>query len=98
MHQPGITYAVGETYAEDCDEDESVQCSRGLHVATMAWCLRNWRSGWRLLRVRVEPGDIAAIPLGTDGKFRVRKLTVIAEVPITEWGEGPWSPREPSNA
>jgi hypothetical protein len=81
-----ITCQIGsEISADDADEDEGFQCG------TFAWCLRNWKSGWRILRVMHDRDDIAAIPIGTDGKWRVRRLRVIDEVPMSEWGEGPWS-------
>jgi len=94
-----INYAIGEEYTEpDASTDESQQCAAGLHVATLAWCLREWKPGWRILRVQHAGADIAAIPLGTDGKWRVRRLRVLAEVPMSEWGEGPWSAKSNGGA
>jgi len=85
-HTP-ITYAVGESYAvEDADTDETHGCGAGLHVATLDWCLRKWREGYRILVVEFEAADIAAIPIATDGKFRVRRLTVVREVSLEESG------------
>ena len=90
-----ITYEIGKEYTvENANENEGVQCAKGLSVATLAWCLRNWRPGWRILRILHYGDDIAAIPHGTDGKWRVRKLRVVGEVPMSEWGDGPWVVRE----
>ena len=85
-HTP-ITYAVGESYAvEGADTDETRDCGAGLHVATLDWCLREWREGYRIFVVEFEASDIAAIPIASDGKFRVRRLTVVREVSAEESG------------
>jgi hypothetical protein len=91
-----ITYAIGAEYVEDdACTDEEQQCAHGLSVATLAWCLRNWSQGRRILRVLHLGCDIAAIPVGTDGKWRIRRMRVTGEVPQSEWGEGPWSAEAP---
>jgi len=82
-----IVYAVGESYAvEGADTDETHDCGAGLHVATLDWCLRAWREGYRILVVEFEAADIAAIPIASDGKFRVRRLTVVRELDAEESG------------
>ena len=36
----GIKYEFGKTYAaEDADTDEYVHCGRGIHLATLDWCM-----------------------------------------------------------
>jgi hypothetical protein len=47
--------------------------------------MAEWHQGRRILLVEFTAADIAAIPLG-DGKFRVRKVTVIRELDLVELG------------
>ena len=82
-----LTYRVGDTVEAEADPDPSVQCGRGVNVATLPWCLSNWRSGYRILVCEFKRADIAAIPVG-DGKFRVGKCKVVREIDqdqIYEW-------------
>ena len=56
-------------------------------MATLPWCLSNWRSGYRILVCEFKRADIAAIPVG-DGKFRCQKVKVVREIDqdqIHEW-------------
>jgi hypothetical protein len=57
--------------------------------------MREWRVGRRILLVEFTAADIAAIPLG-DGKFRVRRCTVIRELDLVDLGlvEKPAEPIE----
>jgi len=82
-----LTYRVGDTVKAKADTDPNVQCGRGVNVATLPWCLSNWRSGYRILVCEFKRSDIAAIPVG-DGKFRVGKCKVVREIDqdqIYEW-------------
>jgi hypothetical protein len=82
--QGGITYEIGESYAvEDADTDERVSCGAGINVATLGWCLKERQPGYRILIVEFEAKDIAAIPIGNDGKFRLHRCTVVGEKNIT---------------
>ena len=79
----GITYRIGETYAVlDANVDPAEQCGAGVNVATMDWCLREWQAGYRILVMEFTAADIAAIPLATDGKFRLHRCTVVGEKDI----------------
>ena len=83
----GITYEVGESYeVEDADVDETVSCGAGINVATMDWCLGEWQPGYKILIVSFTAKDIAAIPLGTDGKFRLHRCKVVGEKGLSEFG------------
>ena len=79
----GITYRVGETYeVPNADTDPSRMCPPscpGIYVATMDWCLKEWKSGYRILLVEFIAKDIAAIPTATDGKFRLYRCRVVGE-------------------
>ena len=76
----GINYEIGAEIEEaDACTDEARDCANGINVATLDWCLRGWRPGYRILIVEFEARDIACIPLGTDGKFRLFRCKVIEE-------------------
>jgi hypothetical protein len=80
----GIKYEEGKEYSvDDANEDTSVQCAAGINVATLDWCLANYSEGYRVLIVEFIASDIAAIPTGTDGKFRLRKCRVVGEKDIS---------------
>jgi hypothetical protein len=78
----GIVYKIGSTYeVEDADCDASQECGRGINLATLPWCLRNWRPGFRVLLAEFVAADIAAIP-AAEGKFRVHRCKIVGEVEI----------------
>jgi len=85
----GLTYEVGETVeVEDADTDPGTHCGPGVNLATLPWCLREWRPGYRIFVCEFKAKDIAAIPTATDGKFRVHRCKVVREIPaeqIEEW-------------
>ena len=81
-----LTFAIGSTVtAPSVDADETVQCGAGISLATLPWCMREWRPGWRILLVEFTAADIVAIPIG-DGKFRVRACRVVGEKDLVELG------------
>ncbi len=74
----GLVYSPGATLeCPDANTDPLVDCGAGINVATLDWCLREWREGYRVLIVEFTAEDIAAIPLGTDGKIRLHRCNVI---------------------
>lgn len=82
-----LTYEIGSTVEAEADPDPNRQCAAGVNVATLPWCLANWREGFRVLVVEFTRADIAAIPVG-DGKFRVHRARVVREVEpgqVREW-------------
>jgi len=83
----GIVYTVGaEVEAPDANLDVSVQCAAGINLATLDWCMRQWREGYRILIAEFCAADIAAIPTATDGKFRVRRCRIVGEKDLAEIG------------
>ena len=74
-------YEVGRTYTADLDRDPANDCAAGIHVASLSWCMAEWRPGHRLLACEMDAAD-AVIPLGRPGKFRTAKLTVTGEMRI----------------
>jgi hypothetical protein len=84
---PVLSYNTGDEISEpEADCDEKVQCGRGLNIATLDWCMKEWRTGYHILRVQFFAEDIAAIPTNTDGKFRVKRLAVMDEVDLVRIG------------
>ena len=82
-----LTYKIGETVeAKTCDPDEAKQCAAGINIASLPWCCREWREGFRILLVEFAAKDIVAIPFGTDGEFRVKKVKVVKEIDLAEIG------------
>ena len=76
----GIIYRAGETVSvDDADTSPTELCGRGIHVATLDWCLCEWCEGYRILVVEFEAADIAAIPTASNGKFRLHRCTVVGE-------------------
>jgi hypothetical protein len=83
----GIVYTPGETVSvENADTDVLTDCGAGINVATLDWCLREWRDTYRILRVAFTVGDIAAIPTASDGKFRLHRCRVVDEVDLVALG------------
>ena len=76
----GLNYEIGQTVSvSNANTDPTEHCAAGVNVATLDWCLREWRPGYRILIVEFEAKDIACIPHATDGKFRLHRCDVIAE-------------------
>jgi uncharacterized protein YjbI with pentapeptide repeats len=98
IYDKKLLYKIGETISEESNTDESEQCAAGISLATLDWILKEWKPGYRILVAEFEAADIAAIPVGSDGKFRVHRCTIIAEKPLSECGEGPWNPTNESTA
>jgi hypothetical protein len=79
-----IIYEIGKEYAVKADESLDLDCSFGLHVATLPWVIKSRTSETqRILLVEFTAADIASIPNGTDGKFRVHRLKVVGEKDIS---------------
>jgi uncharacterized protein YjbI with pentapeptide repeats len=82
-----LTYTIGSTVeAKTCDPDENKQCAAGVNIASLPWCCREWREGFRILIVEFTAKDIVAIPFATDGKFRTRRVKVVKELDLAEFG------------
>jgi hypothetical protein len=87
----GITYKLGGSYeVADADANELVACGVGINLCTLDWALKEWCPGYRILVAEFTREDIAAIPIATDGKFRVRRCSIVAEKSLEEIG---WPPK-----
>ena len=89
----GIKYEIGQEYAvANANTDECAQCAAGINLATLDWCLKEWQPGHRVLIAEFEAKDIAAIPVASDGKFRVHRCRIVGEKSLSEIG---WPPPKP---
>jgi hypothetical protein len=83
----GVKYLKGKVASvENADTDDTQQCGAGINIATLDWCMKEWREGYRILIVEFTAKDIAAIPRATDGKFRVHRCKVVGEKNLKEIG------------
>ena len=82
-----VKYTIGESISIDCDSDVYEECSYGIHIAHLNWCLdfgRNWEN-LAIIEVEVDIKNIV-LPLTSNGKVRTSKIKVLREVPLTECG------------
>lgn len=87
IYNGGLVYRVGESVAvEGACTDETQSCAAGINIATLDWCMKEWREGLRILIVEFSREDIAAIPIGSNGKFRCHRVLVVAEKDLSELG------------
>jgi len=73
----------------NANTDETKLCppdTPGIYLATLDWCIKEWKAGYRILVMEFTAQDIAAIPTATDGKFRVRKCKRVGEKDLVEIG------------
>ena len=87
IYKGGIRYQIGdrpEVLTADTYEEEN--CAAGISLASMDWCISEYRDGYKIMICEFEAGDIAAIPIGSDGKFRVFRCEVVAEKDLAEIG------------
>ena len=80
IFQGGINYLEAEKFeVEQVDPDVNEQCSYGINLATFTWCLSAKRVDTnRLLMMEFNVKD-AVCPIGSDGKFGVKKCKKIGE-------------------
>ena len=82
-----INYLETDTFAvNNADIDPIELCGAGINVATLDWCVANWKAGWRILVMEFEAKDIACIPYTTDGKIRLHRCKRVGEVDLVECG------------
>ena len=78
----GINYlTTTDVEGDGFDPDVRNDCSHGVNLATFQWCLNaKSNNSYRLLMMEfdVNPGNVC-VPIGTDGKFRVRAAHRVGE-------------------
>jgi hypothetical protein len=89
IHGEKITYTIGSNVGvDDANTNEQEQCGAGINLATADWVIKNWSIGNRVLIAEHTAADIAAIPIGSDGKYRVHRCKIVGEKPIDYFGLG----------
>ena len=80
IYQGGINYTTAEEFSVDkVDTDLNHHCSYGINLATFAWCLNNkHKDNYRLFIFKFNVKDTVC-PIGSDGKFRVKKCIKVGE-------------------
>ena len=82
-----IQYEVGRSYEiADASTEVTKLCAAGINLATLDWCIKEWKEGFRILIAEFEAVDIASIPTATDGKFRVFRCSIVGEKDLVEIG------------
>lgn len=83
----GIKYEKGKAVeVKDANTNPTEQCGAGINLATLDWVMMEWREGYRILIAEFTAKDIACIPTGTDGKFRVFRCKIVGEKDLKEIG------------
>jgi hypothetical protein len=83
----GITYEIGKSYeVKDANTDDTLGCAAGINLSSLDWCMKSWQQNYRILIAEFKAEDIAAIPIGTDGKFRVHRCKIVGEKDLQQIG------------
>ena len=87
IYKSGLKYEVGKTISVDqWNDNEGEPCGAGINLASLDWCLREYRKGHKVLLCEFNREDIVCIPVGSDGKFRVKSCKVVKELDLDEYG------------
>jgi len=80
IYNVGMNYVDRKEFSAELNYDVALQCSWGINLATLAWCLNEKQDGKRLflMTFKVSPENVC-VPIGSDGKFRVAKCRKIGE-------------------
>ena len=83
----GIVYKIGERVdVDEWCENETLQCATGINLATLDWCIWKWETGYKILLCEFDVSDIVCVPIGSNGKFRVKGCTPIKELDLIKYG------------
>ena len=87
IYKGGIKYLVGKSQkVSKANTDETAQCAEGISLATLGWCIKEWKPSYKILVAEFTKKDIACIPIGSDGKFRVRLCKIVGKKNLKELG------------
>ena len=79
IYNGGIIYKQNGSYSvKNFDSDPNNDCGAGINLATLPFCIRYWRKGYKILIAEFTAKDIVAIPIGNE-KFRVSKCKIVGE-------------------
>ena len=80
IYQGGINYIKARRFeVDEVDANVNIQCSYGINLATFGWCLNQFTSKSRRLFMFEFNVKDAVCPVGSHGKFRVKKCTKVGE-------------------
>lgn len=80
-HQPKLTCKKGAFLeVQEANTDYRATCAAGVNVGTEAWCRQEMRKGDKLWAVEFQGTDIACVPGGSNGNFRLYRGTVVGRV------------------
>ena len=81
IYKGGINYADKKGFSvPKLDKDKNTQCSYGVNLATLAWCLTEKKEGYRLFMMEFSTSARNCVcPIGSDGKFRVKSCVKVGE-------------------
>ena len=93
-----IQYKIGgKVSVEDANTDEYNLCAAGINVATLDWILKEYRhTQVRIIVIECTANDIACIPVTSDGKIRLHRGKVVAELDYERYGLK--NPLDPTNS
>ena len=86
-YRNSYTYDIQKTIAENCDTNTDIDCSHGIHIATLQWAL-NYGHDWdnlAILEVETEIKNII-LPQNSVGKVRTSECFIVRELPLEECG------------
>ena len=87
IYNGGLVYKIGEEVEiKKANTDEFNNCGEGINLATLDWCIKEYKEGYKILIAEFTKKDIACIPIGSDGKFRVFRCKIIGEKNLKEIG------------
>ncbi len=87
IHRGGLVYEINKIISEkDYDVDEYLACGKGINLASLDWCLKEWKPGYKIIVCEFNKEDIVCIPVGSDGKFRVKTCKPIRELNLADYG------------
>jgi len=79
IYKGGINYLDKDTFSvPKVDKDKNLQCSYGINLATLSWCLSEKKEDHKILLMEFN-FKYAICPTGSDGKFRVKKCSKVGE-------------------
>ena len=87
IYKGGLVYEIGKSVkVKKADTNELKDCGEGINLATLDWCIKQYRNGYKILIAEFTKEDIACIPIGSNGKFRVFRCKIIGEKNLKEIG------------
>ncbi len=87
VYRGGLVYEINKIISEkDYDVDEYLACGKGINLASLDWCLKEWKPGYKIIVCEFNKEDIVCIPVGSDGKFRVKTCKPIRELNLADYG------------